>query len=392
VNHVLYMAWRYLRHHWVKTTVLVSSIALIVFIPAGLQVIVGQASEALTERAAATPLLVGAKGSALDVTLSAIYFTRPSVDPLPYQELARVNRSGLADGIPLHLRYMAGGFPIVGTTTDYFTFRGLSCAQGRQMALLGECVAGAGVARSLGLAPDSSLISSPSSAFDVAGTTPLKMRVVGVLEPTGTADDEGIFVDVKTAWVIAGIAHGHIDMTSPQAESGVLSREQGNVVANASVLPYNEITPENIDSFHFHGDPSDFPLDAILVLPRDRRSGILLRGRYQERTEPVQMLVPLDVLNELMNTVLSVRDFVIMGSMAIGLATLATSVLVFVLSIRLRRREIETIRKIGGTEGRIRAILATEILLVLTLSAVVTGALVYVLARTGVTLALALAG
>ena len=58
----LYLAWRYLRHHWGKTAILVGSIALIVFLPAGLRVLVGQSAEALTARADATPLLVGARG------------------------------------------------------------------------------------------------------------------------------------------------------------------------------------------------------------------------------------------------------------------------------------------------------------------------------------------
>ena len=59
------------------------------------------------------------------------------------------------------------------------------------------------------------MLSSPAGAFDVAGTFPLKMKVVGVLAPTGTADDEAVFVDLKTAWVIAGLAHGHTDVTAP---------------------------------------------------------------------------------------------------------------------------------------------------------------------------------
>ena len=38
------------------------------------------------------------------------------------------------------------------------------------------------------------------------------MQVVGVLEPSYTADDGAIFVDLKTAWVIQGLVHGHQDM------------------------------------------------------------------------------------------------------------------------------------------------------------------------------------
>ncbi|MGB6122957.1 MAG: hypothetical protein WBG80_13700, partial [Bacteroidota bacterium] len=118
MRHILYMAWRYLRFHWVKTAVLIASISLILFIPLGLQVIVSQAASALTARADATPLLIGAKGSAIDLTLSALYFTTPATEPLPYRELSAVRETGLALGIPLTMRYKAAGFRIVGTSLD----------------------------------------------------------------------------------------------------------------------------------------------------------------------------------------------------------------------------------------------------------------------------------
>ena len=41
-----------------------------------------------------------------------------------------------------------------------------------------------------------------------------KTVVVGVLPPTNTPDDDGIFVDIKTAWVIQGIGHGHEDVVT----------------------------------------------------------------------------------------------------------------------------------------------------------------------------------
>ncbi len=388
MRHVLYMAWRYLQFHWLKTVILVASITLIVFIPVGIQVVVGQASDALTARATATPLLIGAKGSAIDLTLSAIYFTTPAADPLPHRELTRLQELNLALGIPLHVRYRAAGFPIIGTSLDYFGFRNLEVMEGRVMTILGECVLGAGVAHSLDLGPDSTLFSSPATAFDVAGSTPLKMKIVGVLATSGTPDDKSVFVDIKTSWVLSGLAHGHMDVAMPEAESGVLTRDDNTIVANASVLPYTEITSHNIASFHFHGNSEEFPIDAILVVPHDRRSGILLRGRYEERSDPVQVLVPRVVIDDLMATVLSVRDFVILGSIGVGIATLATAVLVFVLSIRLRKREIMTIRKIGGTERRLRAILAAEICMVLGLSGSLTAFLVFVLSRIGTALAL----
>ena len=159
-----------------------------------------------------------------------------------------------------------------------------------------------------------------------------------------------------------------MDMNTPDAESGILFREQDKVVANASVLSYTEITEENINSFHFHGNTDEFPVDVILAIPKDHKSGVMLRGRYEEHSDRVQILVPLIVINDLLDTVASVKNYILAGSIVVGFATLATTLLVFILSIRLRQREILTIRKIGGTRRRIRAILTTEIIIVISVS------------------------
>ena len=65
------------------------------------------------------------------------------------------------------------------------------------------------VARELELRPGDSIISSPENAFDLAGVYPLKMKVTGILEKSHTSDDLAVFVDLKTAWVIQGLGHGH---------------------------------------------------------------------------------------------------------------------------------------------------------------------------------------
>ena len=363
MKHILYLAWKYLRFNRGKTLVLVGSISLILFLPAGLHVLVEQGSQTLTARAQATPLLLGPMGSAADIMLSSLYFKEPTLAPLTFDQVGRIRDTGLARGIPLHMRYTVEEQRIVGTILDYFDFRELILAQGRQMTLLGECVLGAEAARALNVSVGEAVISTPAGAFDVAGTFPLKMPVVGILQPKGNADDQAVFVDLKTSWVISGLAHGHMDVTQPNMETGVLKREEGNVVANASVLSYTEITPDNMDSFHFHGDPGQFPVDAVIVVPQDRKAGILLRGRYQKEAG-VQMLDPLTVIQDLLDTVFVVRDYVVLAGVGVAGAAFVIMALVFALSIRLRKREIETIRKIGGARQRLTAILCAEIAIV----------------------------
>jgi len=373
---MLYMAWKYLLYHRVKTVILILSITLIVYIPVGLRVLVRQSERQLTERAEATPLLIGAKGSPLELVLNSLYFSADVPETMLYGEVDRIARTGFAVPIPFYVRFHAGDDVIVGTTLDYFALRGLRLSLGSQMTRLGDCIVGSALAQRRGVSPGDHIVSSPENVFDLAGVYPLKMRVVGVLERSESPDDDAVFVDVKTAWVIQGLAHGHEDLSRPEAAPRVLKREGNVVVGNAAVVQYTEITDANIDSFHFHGKVDTFPLTAIIAVPRDYKSATLLMGRYEAGESRHQAFKPIIVIDELLSTILTVQSFVVAALGLVGIATLATGALVFMLSLRLRRREIETMVKIGGSRRLVGCILATEMTSVLvvgiTLAAVLT--------------------
>ncbi len=375
MSSILYLAWRYLAYHRVKTTILVMSITLIIYLPVGLRVLVRQSERELTTRAESTPLVIGAKGSPLELVLNTLYFESDPPATMRYSEAARVNDTGLAKAIPLYTRFRSRTHPIVGTTLDYFDFRGLRLAHGRHMGILGECVLGADAAAELDVAIGAHILSSPESVFDIAGIYPLKMRVTGVLERSSSPDDKAVFVDVRTAWVIEGLGHGHDDLTKPEAAPGVLRRDGNRVVANASVVQYNEITRENVAAFHFHGTEDGFPITAIVAVPADTKSGALLQGRYLADDELVQIVAPIGVIDELLDTILTIQRYVVAAVFVIGLSTLATAILVFMLSLRLRRREILTMVKIGGTRLRVVAVIGSEIVGVLAVGIVLAAVL-----------------
>jgi len=381
MREILFLAWRYLAHNRVKTGVLVGSIMLIVYLPVALRVLVSQSATELTSRAEATPLLVGAKGSPLELALNSLYFESDTPELTTYAEAERIADSGLAQAIPLYVRFKVRAQPIVGTSIEYLDFRGLRFADGRAMAILGECVLGSRAADILDVGVGGTVITSPESVFDIAGVYPLKMQVVGVLEPSYTADDIAVFVDLKTAWIIQGLVHGHQDMAAPESATGVLSREGDNIVANASVIQYTEITADNIDSFHFHGSTGDYPISAVIAAPHDQKSGTILMGRYESPDDPAQIFQPTTVIDELLGTIFTVQNFVVAGMILVGLAALATAVLVFALSLRLRKREIETMAKIGGSRVRVAGVLITEIAVVVLASVVLAGVLTALTAR-----------
>jgi putative ABC transport system permease protein len=315
--------------------------------------------------------------------LNSLYFESDAPELTSYGQVIRVAESGLAEPIPLYVRFRVREHPIVGTTLEYFAFRKLRFAAGRAMAVLGECVVGARLAASLSIGPGDTVVSSPESVFDLAGVYPLRMRVVGVLEPSHTPDDLAVFVDLKTAWIIEGLGHGHQDLAAPEAAAGVLSREESRIIANASVVQYNEITGENVDSFHFHGDLAGHPITALIAVPHSEKSGVLLMGRYQGDDEPSQIVRPIAVMNDLLDTILTIQSYVVAAILIVAVATLATAALVFLLSLRLRRREIETMVKIGGSRLSVAAVLVSEVVVVLVLGVGLAGGLTLLTSRFG---------
>lgn len=373
--HSLYMAWRYLLFHKVRTVVLIAAITLITYLPFAVHILVRSSEAQMLARSQHTPLIMGQKGSTLDLVLNTLYFTSKPPERIAMDEADRVDASGLAYAIPVYNRFVARGFPIVGTTLDYFAFRQLDIAAGRMLAVLGECVLGATVAAALGLAPGDTLMSAPENPFDLAGVYPLKMHVVGVLNSSHTPDDRAVFVDIKTAWVIEGLGHGHTDLATTTDQQNILEQRDDTIVASAKVVQYTEITPDNIDSFHFHGDTSTFPLTAILAVPHDDKSATLLRGRYLAETISSQIVRPTEVIAALLQNIFKIKQVLDIIFTVVSGAMFLAIVLIMTLSLRLRQPEIETMYKLGCSRLKMVELVAAELGAIVLLSLILTAGL-----------------
>jgi len=358
-----FLAFAYLRYHWARSLTLVLVLAPILAVPIATRILLAESEASLTARADATPLLLGRRGSALDLTMAALYFADERPDALPMSEVESIWDSGLATAIPLNTAFDTRGFRIVGTSLDYFDFRGLEIAEGRGLALLGEAVVGASVARELDLYVGDTLVSAPRNLFDLDGVYPLEMPVVGILAPTNTPDDDAVFVDAKTTWVIAGIGHGHEDVvTATEIADGA------DVTAAASIVQYQRITPANVDSFHFHGNTDDYPVSAVIVVPPDARSATILRGRYLDPDGTSQLVEPAEIVQSLVDRIFRIRAVLDVVTGIISLAALAALGLAMFLSYRLRAREVATAVKLGARRGMVLRLLAAETVIILGLS------------------------
>ncbi|MEY2680894.1 MAG: hypothetical protein RL661_1125 [Pseudomonadota bacterium] len=351
-----YLAWRHLRHYRIRSLVLIACLSLMGALPIAMHVLLDQGESKLLARARATPLVVGARASGLDLTLNALYFGNPDLPRTTMAEFDRVDESSWALALPIYSRFVVKGQPLVGITLDYLDYRQLTVDQGDTLTTLGDAVLGANAATALGLKVGDRLLTTPGNLFDLAGIYPLKLRITGILGRRDSPDDQAIFIDLKTAWIIEGLGHGH--------EAPVSPGKNGARPTTASPVTFTEVTPDNVASFHFHGDPATYPISAVIAVPKDTRASTLLRGRYLDDTQPDQLVVPLEITRHLLDNIFRIRDLFDLVLALVGIATLLALSLVFWLSLRMRREEMRTLFLLGSSRlTLLRLILAESLLL-----------------------------
>ena len=112
------------------------------------------------------------------------------------------------------------------------------------------------------------------------------------------------------------------------------------------------------------------------MVPPDEKNSALLRGRYQDNDLGLQVIVPSRVLDDLLDTVFTIQNYVILGLAMLSLATVAVIALVFLLSQQLRRGEFRTLSRIGASKAYIATLVASEIGFVFLGSILLAGALI----------------
>lgn len=359
---IVWLASRHAIHHRWRTLTIAACISVTVALPFLARLVASAFEAGLYSRAAGIPLFVGAKGSRFDLVLNGLYFRGTKSETISMADWQRIVDDGGCVAIPMNLRFTARGYPVVATGLEYRELRHLRFAAGTWPTMLGECAVGSRVAATLGLKPGGALFTDQREMYNIATPPSLKLRVVGVIAETGAPEDAAVLTDIRTAWVLEGLSHGHAARTEVPAAL-VLDQSERNVAISEALVSVNEITPANASSFHVHASAEMLPLSAIIVLPRDERERTLLTARLNTgRT--LQAVAPAAVIDELVGYVVRVQSLVDAIAAILGAATLALVALIVVLSAQLRERELRTLRLIGAGRTAIVSLFALETVMV----------------------------
>jgi putative ABC transport system permease protein len=201
-----------------------------------------QLEDRLTRDARGFDLVIGGKGSPLQLILSSIYHVDFPTGNVPLAEAERWAAHPLvAEAIPLALGDSLAGFRIVGTEHAYAEHYDARLADGRLFEAPFETTLGALVADQTGLAVGDRFVGSHGLALGGPQHGEHPYTVVGILEPNASVIDRVALTPLESVWLAHGIepeahaegaedAPAHAD-DDPHAQE----REEGSADAHVDV-------------------------------------------------------------------------------------------------------------------------------------------------------------
>ena len=147
-------------------------------------------------------IVVGAKGSPLQLILSSVYHIDIPTGNIAYSQAKKImNNPQIEESIPLALGDNWRGFRIVGTTTNYIRHYDMSLSKGRYWDQNFEVVVGSSINLDIG----DEFMGVHGLLEDGSSHEEHKYNVVGILKPSGTVIDRLILTSLNSVLDIHGL-------------------------------------------------------------------------------------------------------------------------------------------------------------------------------------------
>ncbi|MFT6971577.1 MAG: putative ABC transport system permease protein [Roseivirga sp.] len=205
------LSWKYLRDKPLNTFLNVLLMSLGVAIILVLLILNTQLGDSLGKNKRGIDLVVGAKGSPLQLILANVYHIDFPTGNIKLDEAKNLMRNRLIkSSIPLALGDNYRGFRIVGTNHDYVNLYEGSLASGELWQYNLDCVIGSKVAQQLELKVGDVFFGAHGMSVPDLEHDEASYKVVGVLAPSGAVLDNLILTNIESVWQV----HDHAETDS----------------------------------------------------------------------------------------------------------------------------------------------------------------------------------
>lgn len=201
------LVWNYLRARPWNTGLNIFLLALGVSVITVLLLFNNQLQEKLASNSRGVDLVVGAKGSPMQLILCSVFHADFPTGNINLKEAERIARHRLVkNAIPMALGDSYKGYRIVGTSQAYPELYGATLATGEWWNKHLEVTLGATVAALTGLKPGDKFVSAHGLTTDGHDHEESQYVVTGILTAQHTVIDNLILTDIPGIWKVHGLA------------------------------------------------------------------------------------------------------------------------------------------------------------------------------------------
>ena len=304
-----------------------------------------QIEEKFTRNVAGIDMVVGAKGSPLQLILASIYQIDSPTGNISMEEANRLTRSPLVKStIPLSMGDSYQGYRIVGSNEKYLAHFQAEFETGKVFSKAMEIVVGSKVAKNLGLKVGD--IFSSQHGFDKEGDAhkEKQFKVVGILKMTNSVLDQVMVTPLESVWAVHDEHH----------------EEEAGKGANVLKL-LEEEQPQNGKENHHEENSKE--ITSLLVKFRNPVMGMMM-ARSINQNSTLQTATPAIEINRL---------FALLG---VGVDALKWIALVIIIvsglsvfvslynSLKERKYEMALMLSMGASRTKLFLLLLSEGLII----------------------------
>ena len=313
---LFYQAWQNLKAKPLQTSLSLALLAFGVGMVSLMLLTEKQVNDAFERNIKDIDLVLGAKGSPLQLILANVYHIDAPTGNILQREAEKVLKHPyIASGIPLAYGDNHEGYRIVGTEHSYVEHYGATLSEGALWNAPYEVTAGSRVAQNLGLQIGDTFYSAHGLKDQTDIHTNKTFTVVGILEPSGSVIDQLLLTPMESIWQV-------------HAEEGEVS------------------------------DPATREITAMLLKKRNPLAVLTIPNTLRETNMQVALpAIEVNRMTQQFGLGTSALRAIAMLIMALSFASIFISVLD---NIRARRHELALMRTLGGTPSTLYRLLLLE--------------------------------
>lgn len=392
------IAWRSIQQRSLSSTLTALSMALGVALVVAVLVTYGVVKNSFARNAAGYHLILGAKGSPLQLVLNSVFHLSQPIENVPYsfyQEFKTGRYAPMvAAAIPCCMGDNYEGFRVVGTTPEMF--EELEYAPGMKYEFepggrnfeadhFFEGVIGSYVARQTGLKVGDDFNPTHGIAVEAGmGHDHEAFKIVGILKPTGTANDRALFVNMEGFYLLDGHAkpmprgeaseaHTHDDHSQGHDHDHAQDDEHDHAADHDHDHDHDDghANGHHHDHDHGHGDhdhhhahheplpESQREVTAILLKLKNDLYAMQINKQVNEG-QIAQAVFPIREVTRLFNVFVFPIQMLLLGLAILVVLVASIGIMVSIYnSMSDRRREIGVMRALGA---RRRTVMTTILL------------------------------